>query len=315
MPVIKNLVFSGAEVRGISYIGVIKAIEELDIGKSIENILGVSSGAIFALTMALGLTSCQLEQIILSISIKHIIKFDSSSLFNITNTYGIDNGDKITRIFKILLKKILKNENATFRDLYNFNPDIKLIVLGTNLSKNTSEYFSIDHSPDMPLHTAIRISTSIPICYNAVNYNSNIYIDGAFSNNFPINYFKEDIENTLGIVITESESIRNIDTLGRYMYRVTECVMGIMTNHLKEIYNKHVIEIIVDYSVLEMTFNRDIKFRLMNSGYNEFKKKYINLFGGEADIGNRPNTPSNISDVNDVNDVIQSLNDEIYSNE
>ena len=94
---IKNLVFSGAEVRGISYIGVIKAIEELDIAKSIETILGVSSGAIFALTMALGLTSRQLEQIILSISIEHIIKFDTTAIFNITNTYGIDDGNKLTR--------------------------------------------------------------------------------------------------------------------------------------------------------------------------------------------------------------------------
>ena len=45
---IKNLVFSGAEIRGITYIGVIKAIEELGIKDDIKNILGVSSGAIFA---------------------------------------------------------------------------------------------------------------------------------------------------------------------------------------------------------------------------------------------------------------------------
>lgn len=308
---IKNLVFSGAEVRGISYIGVIKAIEELDIGKSIENILGVSSGAIFALTMALGLTSSQLEQIILSISIEHIIKFDPSSIFNITHTYGIDDGDKISRIFKILFKKILKNEDATFRDLHNYNPDVKLIVLGTNLSKNTSEFFSIEHTPDMPLHTAIRISISIPICYNAVKYKDNIYIDGAFSNNFPINYFKDDIKHTLGIVITELDTIRNIDTLSSYMYRVSECVMGIMTNHLKEIYNDHIIEIMVDYSVLEMKFNSDIKYRLMRSGYTEFKTKYITRYG-ESSKDTRSNTPYNNSDMVDM---IQSLNDEINSRE
>jgi predicted acylesterase/phospholipase RssA len=308
---IKNLVFSGAEVRGISYIGVIKAIEELDIAKSIETILGVSSGAIFALTMALGLTSRQLEQIILSISIEHIIKFDTTAIFNITNTYGIDDGNKLTRIFKILFKKILNNENATFQDLHNHNPDIKLIVLGTNLSKNTSEFFSIEHTPDMPLHTAIRISISIPICYNAVNYNNSVYIDGAFSNNFPINYFKDDMEHTLGIVITESDTIRNINTIGHYMYRVSECVMGIMTNHLKQVYNDHIIEIIVDYSVLEMTFDSDIKYRLIRSGYNEFKTKYISRYG-ESVSNHKTDTLSN---NNDVVDMIQSLNDEINSHE
>ena len=34
---IKNLVFSGAEIRGITYIGVIKAIEELGIKDDIKN--------------------------------------------------------------------------------------------------------------------------------------------------------------------------------------------------------------------------------------------------------------------------------------
>ena len=63
---IKNLVFSGAEIRGISYIGIIKAIEDLGISEDIKNILGVSSGAVFALTLVLGLTSFQLEKIIMA---------------------------------------------------------------------------------------------------------------------------------------------------------------------------------------------------------------------------------------------------------
>ena len=53
--VIKNLVLSGAELRGITYIGVIRAIEDLSIYDSLENILGVSSGAIFAMTLVLEL--------------------------------------------------------------------------------------------------------------------------------------------------------------------------------------------------------------------------------------------------------------------
>ena len=44
---------------------------------------------------------------------------------------------------------------------------------------------------------------SIPLCFKAITYNDNLYIDGAFSDNFPTtDYFKDDIENTLGVTIS-----------------------------------------------------------------------------------------------------------------
>ena len=100
--VIKNLVLSGAELRGITYIGVIRAIEDLSIYDSIENILGVSSGAIFAMTLVLGLSSIQLEKIIMSISLEQLFNFKTDDILSIAETFGIDDGEKITRIFKVL---------------------------------------------------------------------------------------------------------------------------------------------------------------------------------------------------------------------
>ena len=84
--VIKNLVLSGAELRGITYIGVIKAIEELNIYDSLENILGVSSGAIFAMTLVLELSSIQLEKIIMSISLEQLFNFSTDDILNIAET-------------------------------------------------------------------------------------------------------------------------------------------------------------------------------------------------------------------------------------
>ena len=42
-----NIVLAGSQLKGIAYIGVIKAIEELNLVKDIKNICGVSSGSIF----------------------------------------------------------------------------------------------------------------------------------------------------------------------------------------------------------------------------------------------------------------------------
>lgn len=308
---IKNLVFSGAEIRGISYIGIIRAIEELNMYENIENILGVSSGAIFAITLVLGLSSHQLETIVMSLSIGQLFDFNTENILNIIETFGVDNGDKIIRIFKILFKKILKNENATFKDLYHFTNNTKnLIITGTNLCKKKAEYFSYETTPDMPLYIALRLSTSIPFCYQSVTYNNQVYIDGAFSNNFPINFFKDNIENTLGIIISgANECNEKISTLGDYMYNITECVLGIMPNYLKELYKKNIIEIRVNYTVLDMKFNRDVKKLLIEEGYNEFKNKYKQLFG---DTTSNDTTISEIRSITEnVDDIIKDMNREI----
>ena len=307
---IHNIVFSGAEIRGISYIGIIKAIEELNINDNIKNILGVSSGAIFATTLVLGLSSSQLEKIIMSLSIGQLFNFSTDNILNIVDTYGIDDGEKITRIFKILFKKILKNEHATFKDLHEFNSSKNLVISGTNLYTKKSEFFSYQTTPDMPLYIAIRISTSIPICFNAVNYNNSMYIDGAFSNNFPINYFKEDIKNTLGIIISEVKTTnKEINTLGDYMYTITDCVLGIMPNYLKHLYNNNIIEIEVEYNVLELKFNSVIKKHLVYSGYAQFLEKYKLLFGDE--ISTDTVKSENPSSNEKVEEIIEDMNKEI----
>ena len=42
---IKNLVLAGAQLKGVCYIGILKALEELNLLKDIKNVLGISSGS------------------------------------------------------------------------------------------------------------------------------------------------------------------------------------------------------------------------------------------------------------------------------
>jgi len=308
--VIKNLVLSGAELRGITYIGVIKAIEELNIYDYLENILGVSSGAIFAMTLVLELSSIQLEKIIMSISLEQLFNFSTDDILNIAETFGVDDGEKITRIFKVLFRKILKNENATFKDLYNFNKCKNLIISGTNLSNKNCEYFSYANTPDMPLHIALRISISIPLCFKAIKYNDHLYIDGAFSNNFPINYFTDDINNTLGLIISSDKSqSQTINTLSEYMISITDCVLGIMPNYLKHLYKQNIIEIVVKYNVLEFKFNHNVKRYLIDTGCEQFKSQYKDLFG---DTKSSETCKSDIkSTTENLDEIIEDMNREI----
>ena len=306
---IKNLVFSGGHFKGISYIGVLKALEELNIKKNLKTILGVSSGSLFTLPFVLGLSSHQIETILNSLSLEQIYNINIESILNISCDYGIDNGFKISNLLKIIIRQILNNENATFKDLHEFNPDLKFIVGAANISTKEYEYFSYETTPDMPLYLAVRISISIPIYFKSICYNDNHYMDGAFINNYPIDYFKDEMDVSYGIIFNTSVKKTTINSLTNYIYNVTSCVMGIMQNYLKEKYKKNTIILDIDYDISTLKFDSDTKQNLIQLGYDEFMKNYSNLFGKIETESIETKESVNIDEM------IESIKDEINSND
>src|SRR5215831_16742511 len=63
-PVIKNLVFEAAGIRGIAYCGALKEMESKDLMNNIERVGGTSSGAIMALAVSLGYSGKEVEELI-----------------------------------------------------------------------------------------------------------------------------------------------------------------------------------------------------------------------------------------------------------
>ena len=72
------------------------------------------------------------------------------------------------------------------------------------LSKQTKEvHFNHETYPEMQVLKAIRISTSIPFFYEPVNFEENLYVDGGIDNNFPIEIFDENLDETLAILLKD----------------------------------------------------------------------------------------------------------------
>src|SRR5215831_14142091 len=63
-PVIKNLVFEAAGIRGIAYCGALKEMESKKLMSNIERVAGTSSGAIMALAVSLGYSGQEIETLI-----------------------------------------------------------------------------------------------------------------------------------------------------------------------------------------------------------------------------------------------------------
>jgi hypothetical protein len=99
------------------------------------------------------------------------------------------------------------------------------------------------------------------------------------------------------------------------MYTITDCVLGIMPNYLKHLYNNNIIEIEVEYNVLEFKFNSVIKKHLIDSGHEQFLEKYKLLFGDEISTdtvkSEHPSSNEKVEEIiEDMNKEIKVMNEE-----
>jgi len=275
---LKNIVFSGCFTKGIIYIGIFKALEELNIRSNIQTYCGVSSGSIAALMGILDFTSLEMEKIIYNISLDNLMNLKNSfELFNIYNKCGILDGNKIVKFIEIILENKFGNKHITFNELKLQIPNKDLIVIGTNLNSNSVSVFSNKISPDMKLSTAIRISTSFPLVFKPVKYNNSFYADGGLINNFPVDIFDEELETTIGISIKiDTIRINEIITLDSYMMKIFELLTTQKEEYLKEKYKNQTICIDLTNQLDDIfDFSNSYKKKLILLGYNQFIEKYI----------------------------------------
>lgn len=203
-----GLALAGGGLQGIAHIGVIKALEELDI--KIDYIAGTSSGSLFALLYALGLNIEELKEVsnkyykqMSNIDKSKIIKLIKDYLFTRTiKTEGLIDGKKVEDIV---------NEVAKKRGITNIN-QLKLpiamptvdtlttkecIFISKNIEKKNPE---IDYINDISVGTAVRASMAFPGIFTTCNFGKYNFIDGGTKDNLPIQVLKDmGAEYTIGV--------------------------------------------------------------------------------------------------------------------
>src|SRR5688572_31969488 len=66
--VYRNLVFEGAGLRGIAYVGAVEMLDSLGVLQNIERVGGTSAGAIIALAIALRYTPDEMKEMVSKIN-------------------------------------------------------------------------------------------------------------------------------------------------------------------------------------------------------------------------------------------------------
>lgn len=246
----KNLVLSSGSIQGISHAGAIKKLVSeniLDLRK-LKSVAGVSAGALFAILIALGFTIDEIWEFIYQLDFSKLISPDFMLFFQ---KCGFDTGQIVYNLLEQILTGKTGIKHINFRQLYDITK-MHLIIVGTCLTTKEAVYFDHINTPFFKVSTAIRISIGIPGFFTPVVIDGKQYIDGAIMNNFPIDLYKNELSQTIGIYI-HSDYNTEYKWPEQYLMAVVNLFMD---NYFNKSFKKYENNVVVVEGVHEInTFN------------------------------------------------------------
>jgi NTE family protein len=155
-----GLALSGGGARGISHLGVLKALDEF--GVQVDYISGTSTGALVGALYSYGISPDEILEVIIK------TRFFSSlrPAWTLTGLVTMDG------LRDLILKLIPENNFDALK--------IPVIIAATSLNKGRTEYFTSGE-----LIPAILASCCVPVIFKPVAINGEVYVDGGITDNLP----------------------------------------------------------------------------------------------------------------------------------
>lgn len=266
--------FGGGAIRGVSYIGAVKALEELGIIP--DRLAGSSVGSIFAALLAVGYNAEELKDIFIKVNFE-LFKDISIGLGPL---FAISKGEVFLEWVRELIEKKYYGENykkgvnpaVTFKDIKK-----NLVVITTNLSNFECKEFSRFDTPDYEIASAVRISCCMPGLMKPIEYNKTLLVDGDLQKSWPMwklsKHLLNDDERILEFRLEGNYESNDISGIN-YANAVYSCMTAISTSFITNIYgNKDKFDYIVlntgDIVVVDFNINEAKRNDLINSGYTQ----------------------------------------------
>lgn len=179
-------------MKGIAYCGALGILDERGILSKIDRVGGASAGAINATLLALEYTVDEVRDILAGLDFNDF-KDDNFGIIRdakrLLQEFGWHKGDFFRDWIGKLIEKKTNQPDSTFADLARRRGSPKLHLVATNLNTRSSEVYSRDTTPNMPVAEAVRRSMSIPLFFAAVREDENVFVDGGVLDNYPIRLF------------------------------------------------------------------------------------------------------------------------------
>jgi NTE family protein len=186
-----GIVLSGGGARGISHIGVLKALEEF--GVKATCMAGTSAGSIVGSLYAYGYSPDKILDIIQSTSFFKSLR----PAWTLTGLLSLDG------LRDILAKHVPEN---TFESL-----KIPMTIAATDIRKGKAVYFSAGE-----LIPAVLSSCCVPAVFNPITFQECTYVDGGLVDNLPAGSIRKQCDLLIGShcnFISEDVDVKNFRTV------------------------------------------------------------------------------------------------------
>ncbi len=274
-----NCIFGGGGVRGLCYVGAIKALKELNI--EIESIAGSSVGAVFAALFAAGYEAEEIKDLFMEFNLN---MFRDINISMFMGDISFSKGEIFLNWLKEKIeKKFYGNEYDDNEDKPVRFKDLKtdLHILTIDLNTNTPFIFSKKTTPEEEVAFAVRASASLPGLMKPVNMGDSILVDGDLIKSWPAwKIYNEINESNTRILEFRLEGSRKNSELKNPMDYVNSVISTIWYLCTENVYNEYNKNDKYDYIVFDtkeiilFDFNieNEIKNEMIEKGYNDTKK-------------------------------------------
>ena len=275
-PLKYTCLFGGGAIRGVAYIGTIRALEELGIEYDV--IGGSSVGSIIAALVASGYKSYELESLFMKVN------FDlfKDIHLGIGKPFAISKGEIFLDWLNELLAKKndkVKNKHVKFVDM-----DKKLVIITTNITDFCPQEFSVNETPNFEIAQAIKISSSMPGLMAPYKFHESYLADGDLQKASPMWRLSDTLKNSDSRILEfrlEGDYSKNENNPISFINTIYSCVTDIATDFVTELYgqNDHYDCIRIntgDIFFADFNLNKDERRKLIEIGYTQtmeyFKK-------------------------------------------
>lgn len=199
---IERIYWCGGGTTSVAHVGVLKALNDLQLLSPVKEMLGISAGAMFALSLCLGFTTEEIRHLYLTFDFQNLTELLPGP--DCLENLSLDSGKNLLAFIEATLHIKGYSRRATFRDL-TASSQIKynLRVFATDINSAEFLEFSFQKTPDFVVADAVAASMSLPLIFKPVTdlRTGHWLIDGAAISNYPITFLSPSERQTLlGIV-------------------------------------------------------------------------------------------------------------------
>ena len=268
-PLKYTCLFGGGAIRGLAYVGAIRALEELGIEYDIVG--GSSVGSIFATLVACGYKSYELENLFIKVNFELFKDIHLGLAKNFALSKG---GIFVEWLNELISRKAedIKKKNLSFEDLQK-----ELVIITTNLKTFSTQEFSKNQTPDFEIAKAIRISSSMPGLMPPYDYNGASLVDGDLQKASPMWRLADSLKESESRILEfrlEGDCNNEAKSPISFLNTIYSCITDVATDFVTEIYGQNDRFDCVRINTggiffADFNLDKDSRRKLIDSGYQQ----------------------------------------------